>query len=129
MLTVVVVLKALLEIAALALLGQGLLYILAGAKRDTNVFYQVLSAMTRPILKSVRFIAPRFIVDQHIGALAFLILLFFWYMLLLGNLSLCMDDLRNPQCSKLAAEYVKRCESGNSDACAVLERNGIHAVQ
>ncbi len=129
MLTVVVVLKALLEIAALALLGQGLLSVLAGSKRESNVFYQVLATMTRPIMKAVRFIAPRFIVDQHIGALAFLILLVLWYALLLGNYRLCMDDLRNPSCGKLAAEYVKRCESGNSEACGVLERNGIHAVQ
>lgn len=129
MLTVVVVLKALLEIAALALLGQGLLYIMAGAKRDTNVFYQVLTTITRPIIKAVRFIAPRFIVDQHIGALAFLILVLFWYVLLVSNHSLCLDDLRNPSCSKLAAEYIKRCEAGSSEACAVLEHNGIHAVQ
>jgi hypothetical protein len=126
MLTVVVVLKALLEIAALALLGQGLLFILAGAKRSDNVFYRVLSTMTAPILKPVRFITPRFIVDQHIGALAFLILVVFWFMLLLQIQGLCLDGgLRNPTCGRLAAEYVARCEGGNGEACQALERNGI----
>ena len=129
MVTVLVIMKALLEIAALALLGQGLLYVLAGAKRDTNVFYRVLSILTRPILKSARFIAPRFIVDQHIGALALLSLIIFWYVLLINIHNRCLNDLGNPSCSKLAAEYIKRCEAGNGMACQTLERNGIHATQ
>jgi len=129
MLTVVVVVKAILEIAGLALLGQGVLYILAGAKRNDNVFYRVLSTITSPILKPVRFIAPRFIVDQHIGALTFLILAIFWFIMLVQQQEICVDDLRNPSCSKLAVEYVKRCESGNEAACAVLNRNNIYPAQ
>ena len=125
MLTVVVVAKALLEIAGMALLGQGLLYILAGAKRETNVFYKVLGTITGPIIKSVRFITPRFIVDQHLGALAFLILAVFWFLLLTQQQELCMDDLKNRSCGRLAVEYVSRCQAGNEAACAVLERNGI----
>jgi hypothetical protein len=117
--------KALLEIAALALVGRGLLYLLAGEKRHENVFYKILVTMTGPILKSVRFIAPRFIVDQHIGALTFFILVFFWFLLLTQNHALCLDDLRHPSCGKLAVEYVSRCEAGNEHACQVLERNGI----
>lgn len=126
MITLLVVLKALVEIAALALLGQGLLYILAGGKREGNLFYRVLSTVTGPLWKSVRFIAPRFIVDRHIGALAFLVLGLVWYYLASSTVSLCLDDLRHPNCGKLALEYVKRCESGLEQACQVLEHNGIH---
>jgi hypothetical protein len=125
MLTVVVIAKALLEIAGLALLGQGLLYVMAGAKRNTNVFYKVLTTITGPIIKSVRFITPRFIVDQHIGALAFLIIVVFWFLMLTQHQDLCMDDLKNRSCARLAVEYISRCQAGNDAACAVLERNGI----
>lgn len=127
MLTSFVVLKALVEIAALALLGKGLLLILvAGAKREENVFYRVLDTVTRPVWKSVRFFTPRFIVDQHIGALSFLLLGLVWLFLIFNTVELCLDDLRHPSCGKLALEYVTRCESGMTQACQVLERNGIH---
>ena len=62
---VVVVLKAVAEIAGLALLGQGLLALLAGPSRETNVFYRVLAVMTSPVRAATRFITPRFVVDQH----------------------------------------------------------------
>jgi len=126
MITLLVVLKALAEIAALALLGQGLLYLLVGAKREGNIFYRVLDTVTRPIWKLIRFITPRFIVDQHIGFLAFLALGLLWYFLASNTVSLCLDDLRHPSCGKLAVEYVKRCEMGMDQACQLLERNGIH---
>lgn len=52
----VVVLKAIAEIAGLALLGQGVLALLAGPSRETNVFYRVLAAMTSPVRAAARFV-------------------------------------------------------------------------
>jgi hypothetical protein len=74
----VVILKAIVEIAGLALLGQGLLVILAGQQRHKNMFYTVLKTITSPVVRATRFIAPRFIVDQHIGLLAFFLLMVLW---------------------------------------------------
>jgi hypothetical protein len=37
-----------LYIALLALAGQGLLFVLAGAKRDTNFFYRLLQVVSKP---------------------------------------------------------------------------------
>lgn len=71
----VVILKGLNEVALMALLGQGALYILAGSRRETNIVYSMLKTVTAPIMKATRFIAPRFIVDQHIGFLALFFLL------------------------------------------------------
>ena len=71
----VVVLKGLNEVALMALLGQAALYILAGSRRDTNIVYSMLKTITSPIMKATRWIAPRFIVDQHIGFLALFLLL------------------------------------------------------
>lgn len=75
MLSLVVILKALNEVALIALLGQGLLFVLAGGQRDRNIFYGVLKTITAPVLKLARAIAPRFVVDRHIGFFALFVLL------------------------------------------------------
>lgn len=86
----VVILKALVEIAGLALLGQGLLVILAGQQRHQNIFYTVLKTITSPVFKVTRFIAPRFIVDQHIGFLAFFFLMVIWFALTIAKIRLVL---------------------------------------
>ena len=71
----VVILKGLNEVALMALLGQAALYVLAGSRRETNIVYSMLKTVTSPIMKATRWVAPRFIVDQHIGFLALFFLL------------------------------------------------------
>ena len=46
--------KLVAEIALMALAGQFVLGLLAGAKRDSNFFYRVLQVITSPVLKGVR---------------------------------------------------------------------------
>ena len=75
MLELVIILKAVNEVALMALLGQGALYILAGARRDTNPIYAILKAVTSPVMKLARFITPRFVLDQHIGFVALFLVL------------------------------------------------------
>ncbi len=77
-LLMVVVPKALAELAAMFLLGRGLLYILAGANREKNFFYQILSVVTNPILKITRFITPRVVLDRHIPFVALLLVVWIW---------------------------------------------------
>jgi ABC-type uncharacterized transport system permease subunit len=86
----VILLKAIVEIAGLALLGQGVLFILAGQQRHKNMFYGVLKTITAPIFKATRFIAPRFIVDQHIGFLAFFLLMMIWVALTVTKIKLVL---------------------------------------
>ena len=71
----VVILKGLNEVALMALIGQAALFVLAGSTRDTNFAYTLLKTVTLPIMKATRFIAPRFIIDAHIGFLALFFLL------------------------------------------------------
>lgn len=86
----VIILKAIVEIAGLALLGQGVLFILAGQHRHKNMFYTVLKTITSPVFKVTRFIAPRFIVDQHIGFLAFFLLMVIWVALTVAKIKLVL---------------------------------------
>ena len=70
MLLIINTLQLILYIAGLALLGQGLLYALAGAKRSNNFFYQIFQILTRPFFMLARLVAPKQIADSQIGFVA-----------------------------------------------------------
>jgi hypothetical protein len=96
MLMLLDILKALLEVAGLALLGQGLLFLLAGAKRQGNVVYQAFATVTRPVIRFTRFITPRVVLDRHLGLVAFLFVAMAWFFVLVekpGRLPLRRNGL------------------------------------
>jgi hypothetical protein len=82
MLLAAIILKAVIEVALIALVGQGILYIFAGAGRQQNLMYRLLATVTRPAMKATRLVTPRFIVDQHIGLVAFFLLAVLWFVAL-----------------------------------------------
>lgn len=90
MLQLVIILKALSEVAIFAFVGQGILYLLAGAKRETNFVYTTFRLLTSPVTKLTRLIAPRFILDQHIALLAFFLLMVFWLVLTITKIRLVL---------------------------------------
>jgi hypothetical protein len=75
------VLRALVEVALLALLGQGLLALLAGARRDTNPIYMLFKIVTKPAIVAARWITPRLVIDKHIPFVAFFLLFWLWIFL------------------------------------------------
>lgn len=77
-LLLVLIAKALAELAGLFLAGRGLLYILAGRRRAENIFYQVFCIVTDPLLRAARFITPRMVVDAHIPVVAVVLVLWIW---------------------------------------------------
>jgi len=91
MLTLVVVLKALAEVAGLALLGQGILYLLAGASREQNLFYRVIQTITAPIIRFTRLITPRLVPDRHIGLAAFFLVAGIWLALTIVKVRLVLE--------------------------------------
>jgi hypothetical protein len=130
MLMLLDIVKAVLEVAGLALLGQGLLFLFAGSKRDKNIVYQGLSVVTRPVLRFTRFITPRVVLDRHLGAVAFLFVAMAWFFVLVEKQSVCTEGaLGQPSCAALAAEYVKRCRAGQEAACDVLRQNGLTSAE
>ncbi|WP_374669818.1 hypothetical protein [Ramlibacter sp.] len=90
LLLLVNILKLLAEIALLALAGQWVLGLLAGAKRDTNLFYQIFQIVTRPVVTGVRKITPRVVIDQHVPLVAFLMLFFVWLIATLTKIDICV---------------------------------------
>lgn len=91
-LTLIIVAKAMVEIAGMALIGQGLLGLFAGASRDRNFVYQMFAAVTRPVMKLARWLSPRFVADQHIGLVAFFLLFWVWLALVLGKGYVCVSQ-------------------------------------
>jgi hypothetical protein len=78
------VLKALVEVAGFAYLGQALVAAFSGNRREQNVVYQILRIITNPVARATRFITPRFIPDRHIPFVAFGILLWIWVLAIAG---------------------------------------------
>jgi hypothetical protein len=91
-----IIVKALVEMLLLVLLGQGLLYLLAGSGRHQNLIYRMFTAITAPVLKVVRFITPRFIVDQHVGLVAFFLLALLWFVALALKVQFVLEQAPRP---------------------------------
>jgi hypothetical protein len=81
-------LKAVVEVAGFAYLGQGLVAVFAGARRDQNVIYQVFRIVTGPVTRLTRILMPKFIPDRHIPFFAFGLLLWVWIFLIIALASL-----------------------------------------
>ncbi len=88
-LLIISILRALTEVALLTLLGQGLLALLAGSRRATNPVYQLFRVITGPVIRAVRCITPRLVIDRHIPVVAFFLLFWLWIFLAYVKRILC----------------------------------------
>jgi hypothetical protein len=102
-LLLVVMLKALAELAGMFLLGRGLLWVLAGRKRMDNIFYQVLSIVTDPVIRAARWVMPRVVIDSYIPAIAFGLVAWIWLAIVFWVLP-------------------EMCAAGRYDCSALMER-------
>jgi uncharacterized protein YggT (Ycf19 family) len=74
-------LRALVEVAMLALLGLVAVALLSGPKRHSNPIYQLFAVIARPVIRGVRVITPKPIIDKHIPFVAFCLLFWLWIFL------------------------------------------------
>lgn len=88
---IIVVLKALTEVAGVAMIGQGVLWVLAGARREQNAIYGIFKTVTSPVMKAARWITPRIVLDQHIGLVAFFLLIVLWLGLTIMKIKLFLE--------------------------------------
>ena len=89
-------LRLLVEVAMLFLLGQGLLALLAGSRRHTNTMYKLFLIVTGPVVKAMRLILPRQIIDKHLPFIGFAVL--FWLWITLAWLKRLYCDTHMLQC-------------------------------
>jgi hypothetical protein len=86
---IVSALTALIEIAAMALLAQGLIGLLSGKAKQENFVYRLFQVVTAPIIKITRSITPGIITDRHIGLVSFFILFWLWIALIFAKAYVC----------------------------------------
>jgi hypothetical protein len=82
--------QLILYIPLLALLGQGLLYVLAGPKRDSNVFYRLLQLLSKPFTVVVRKITPRQVADHQVPIVTFFLVVIAYAVVTFERIDLCM---------------------------------------
>lgn len=83
--------KLIAEIALLALLGQWLLGLLAGARKEQNLFYQILQIIGRPFVSVARLLTPKLVLDRHVPLVAFLLLVFVWLGATIYKIQICLQ--------------------------------------
>jgi hypothetical protein len=82
--------QLLLYIGGLGLAGQGLLYVLAGQGRDTNLFYQLICMVNKPWTVIARFISPKQIVDSQVPFVAFCIVGILYMAVTIAKIEYCL---------------------------------------
>ena len=90
-------LKALVEVAGMALIGQGLVGLLSGNRKQDNFVYRIFLVVTSPLYKLARLISPRFIADAHMGLVSFFIVFWLWVALIFAKAYIC--QLQNLVCA------------------------------
>lgn len=83
--------QLLLYIGLLALVGQGLLYVLAGSKRDGNLFYQLFQVVNRPWLALARWVSPARVDARHHGWVAFFMTAVLYIAVTLARIEHCIS--------------------------------------
>jgi cytochrome b561 len=92
MLTALNILQLVLYIALLALVGQGMLYLLAGAQRQQNFFYKLLQTLSLPFTAVVRKITPRQVGDHQVPIVTFFLLLIALAVVWFEIVNLCVSS-------------------------------------
>lgn len=89
-LTTLNLLQLILYIPLLALLGQGVLYVLAGAKRDSNFFYRLMQLLSKPFTLVVRKLTPSKVSDEHVPIATFFLLVIAYIVVTIEKIDLCV---------------------------------------
>ena len=83
--------KLVAEIALMALAGQWLVGLMAGARRASNPFYRVLEIVGRPFVVLARSVSPRVVLDRHVPLVAFLLLTLIWLGVTIARIAYCVQ--------------------------------------
>lgn len=91
MLLAVVIAKSLIELSLMFIVARFILGLLAGARRSTNMFWQLLDIAARPALWITRRVSPKLILDKHIPLAAASWLLIAWVVVVKIKIDLCFQ--------------------------------------
>jgi uncharacterized protein YggT (Ycf19 family) len=97
--------QTLVLVAGCALLGQFLVGLFNWRARQQNLVYRLFEVIASPVVKVVRWVTPKVVIDQHIPIAAFMVLLFAYFWLGFEHRSACRTDVSQPGCEKWAAAW------------------------
>jgi len=83
--------KLITEIAWLALLGQWVLGLLVGQRKEQNLAYQLLQQVGRPFVRLARWVTPRLVLERHQPLVAFLLLSLVWLAATAAKIGHCLQ--------------------------------------
>ena len=97
--------QTLVLVAGLALLGQLLVGAFNWTRRRENLLYRLFELIARPVVKTVRLITPKVVLDRHVPIAAFAILFFAYFWLGLEHRDACKAQINQSGCEKWAATW------------------------
>lgn len=92
-------------VAALALFGQLVVGMFNWRAREQNIVFRLFQLLASPVVKFVRLITPKVVIDRHIPVAAFMVLVFAYFILGFEHRSTCRADLTQASCEKWAAAW------------------------
>lgn len=92
-------------VAALALLGQFVVGIFNWRARQQNIVWRTFEIVGRPVVRLVRLVTPKVVLDQHIPIAAFMLMFVLYFWLGFEHRASCRADLAQPGCEKWAAAW------------------------
>ncbi len=97
------IIQTLILVAGLGLFGQLIVGAFNWRARHENFVYQLLGIVTKPVVRAVRLITPRVVLDRHVPIVAFLLLFFGYFAVGLIQRDVCLSDLKQAGCARWAA--------------------------
>jgi hypothetical protein len=85
------VLQLVLYIGGLALVGQAILYVISGNKRETNMFYQLFVVLNKPWTSIAKLISPKMVAERHIPVVAFCVVSVLYIAVTLAKIEHCVS--------------------------------------
>jgi uncharacterized protein YggT (Ycf19 family) len=100
-----VILQSLILVAALSLFGQFIVGMFNWGRRHDNFVYQLFSILTKPVVRLVRVVTPRVIIDGHVPAVAFLFLIIAYFAVGFAHRDACMANINQAGCARWAEAW------------------------
>lgn len=91
MLFILNILQLVFYIAVLLLAGQGLLWLISGAKAGNHLFYQIFQLVNKPWVQVARWMTPRQVADRQVPVVAFFMVCIFYVAVTLAKIEHCVS--------------------------------------
>lgn len=97
--------QTLVLVAGLALLGQLLVGAFNWSRRRDNLLYRLFELIASPLVRLVRLVTPKIVLDRHVPVAAFMITLFAYFWLGFEHRQVCRAEFSQPGCEKWASAW------------------------